>query len=44
MEIKKENNESLTDYIKRFNKESLKVSDLQDAVAFAVLMSGLQPG
>ncbi|XP_048497835.1 uncharacterized protein LOC125496432 [Beta vulgaris subsp. vulgaris] len=36
--------ESLADYIKRFNEESLKVSDLQDVVAFAALMSGLQPG
>ncbi|XP_057247514.1 uncharacterized protein LOC130589900 [Beta vulgaris subsp. vulgaris] len=44
MRVKQEKNESLADYIKRFNEESLKVSDLQDAVAFAALMSGLQPG
>ncbi|XP_048493937.1 uncharacterized protein LOC125494423 [Beta vulgaris subsp. vulgaris] len=44
MGVKQEKNESLADYIKRFNEESLKVSDLQDAVAFAALMSGLQPG
>ncbi|XP_048491397.1 uncharacterized protein LOC125492726 [Beta vulgaris subsp. vulgaris] len=44
MGVKQEKNESLADYIKRFNEESLKVSDLQDVVAFAALMSGLQPG
>ncbi|XP_010695404.2 uncharacterized protein LOC104908051 [Beta vulgaris subsp. vulgaris] len=44
MGVKQEKNESLADYNKRFNEESLKVSDLQDAVAFATLMSGLQPG
>ncbi|XP_010692858.1 uncharacterized protein LOC104905902 [Beta vulgaris subsp. vulgaris] len=44
MGVKQEKNESLADYIKRFNEESLKVSDLQDAVAFAALMSGIQPG
>lgn len=31
-------------YIKRFNKESLKVPDLQDAVAFAALMLDFLPG
>ncbi|XP_010667440.3 uncharacterized protein LOC104884486 [Beta vulgaris subsp. vulgaris] len=43
MGVKQEKNESLADYIKRFNEESLKVFDLQDEVAFAALMSGLQP-
>ena len=43
MGVKQEKNENLADYIKRFNEESLKVSDLQDAVAFATLMSKLQP-
>ncbi|XP_048492978.1 uncharacterized protein LOC125493558 [Beta vulgaris subsp. vulgaris] len=43
MGVRQEKNESLADYIKKFNEESLKVSDLQDAVAFATLMSGLQP-
>ena len=40
---KHKKNKSLVDYIKRFNEESLKVSDLQDAVADAALMPGLQP-
>ena len=33
----------MVDYIKRFNEELLKVSNLQDAVAFATLMSGSNP-
>ena len=44
MGVKQEKNETLSDYIKRFNEESLEVTNLQDAVAFAALMSGLQPG
>ena len=44
MGVRQEKKESLADYIKRLNEESLKVSGLQDAVAFAALMSGLQPG
>ena len=40
---KHKKNKSLVDYIKRFNEESLEVSDLRDAVAYAALMSGLQP-
>ncbi|XP_019106125.1 uncharacterized protein LOC104898895 [Beta vulgaris subsp. vulgaris] len=44
MGVKQDNNETLADYIKRFNEESLKVTDMQDAVAFAALMSGLQSG
>lgn len=44
MSVRQENNESLNDYIWRFNKESLRVSDLQDGVAFTALMSRLLPG
>ncbi|XP_010684615.1 uncharacterized protein LOC104899176 [Beta vulgaris subsp. vulgaris] len=44
MGVMQDKNEPLADYIKRFNEESLKITDLQDAVAFAALMSGLQPG
>ncbi|XP_010689511.2 uncharacterized protein LOC104903211 [Beta vulgaris subsp. vulgaris] len=43
MSIKQRREEDLADYIKRFNVESLKVSDLQDTVAFTALMSGLYP-
>lgn len=35
--------EDMAEYIKRFNEEYLKVSDLQDSVAFTALMSGLYP-
>lgn len=35
--------EDVEEYMKRFNKESLKVFDLQDSVAFTTLMSGLYP-
>lgn len=41
MSSKQQEHESLVNYIKRFNKESLKISDLQDGVAFTSLMSGL---
>ncbi|XP_048502761.1 uncharacterized protein LOC125498575 [Beta vulgaris subsp. vulgaris] len=44
MLIKQQEHESLADYIKRFNEESLKISDLQDGVAFTALMSRLWPG
>lgn len=44
MSIKQQEHESLADYIKRFNEESLKISDHQDGVAFTALMSGLWPG
>ena len=44
MSVRQENNESLSDYIKRFNDESLMVSDLQDGLAFTALISGLLPG
>ncbi|XP_010695392.1 uncharacterized protein LOC104908038 [Beta vulgaris subsp. vulgaris] len=44
MGVNQEKNESLADYFKRFNEESLKVSDLQDAIAFVALMFGLQRG
>ena len=44
MSIKQQEHESLVDYIKRFNEESSKISDLQDGVAFTTLMSGLWPG
>ncbi|XP_010687052.1 uncharacterized protein LOC104901199 [Beta vulgaris subsp. vulgaris] len=43
MSIRQRREEDLADYIKRFNEESLKVSDLQDSVAFTTLMSGLYP-
>ncbi|XP_010694022.1 uncharacterized protein LOC104906890 [Beta vulgaris subsp. vulgaris] len=43
MSIKQQEHESLADSIKRFNEESLKISDLQDGVAFTALMSGLWP-
>ncbi|XP_048498143.2 uncharacterized protein LOC104885294 [Beta vulgaris subsp. vulgaris] len=43
MSIRQRREEDLADYIKRFNAESLKVSDLQDSVAFTALMSGLYP-
>ena len=44
MSVRQESNESLSDYIKRFNEESLRVSDIQDRVTFTALMSGLLPG
>ncbi|XP_010684471.3 uncharacterized protein LOC104899028 [Beta vulgaris subsp. vulgaris] len=43
MSIRQRREEDLAEYIKRFNAESLKVSDLQDSVAFTALMSGLYP-
>ncbi|XP_048493005.1 uncharacterized protein LOC125493583 [Beta vulgaris subsp. vulgaris] len=43
MSIRQRREEDLAEYIKRFNEESLKVSDLQDSVAFTALMSGLYP-
>lgn len=33
----------MAEYIRRFNEKSLKVSDLQDSVAFTALMFGLYP-
>ena len=42
--IKQQEHESLADYIKRFNEESLKISDLQNEVAFTALILGLWPG
>ena len=39
MSIKQQEKESLADYIKRFNEDSLKISDLQDRVTFTALMS-----
>ena len=44
MAVSEKKNESLANYIKRFNEESLKVSDLQVAVAFVALMSDFQHG
>ncbi|XP_057248918.1 uncharacterized protein LOC130590483 [Beta vulgaris subsp. vulgaris] len=44
MSIKQQEHESLADYIRRFNEESLKISDLQVGVPFTALMSGLWPG
>ncbi|XP_010667183.1 uncharacterized protein LOC104884258 [Beta vulgaris subsp. vulgaris] len=43
MSIRQRREEDLANYIQRFNVESLKVSDLQDSVAFTALMSGLYP-
>ena len=44
MGVRQEINESFANYIKRFNEESLKLTNMQDVVAFAALMSRLQPG
>ena len=44
MYIKQHEHESLTDYIKRFSEELLKIFDLQDGVAFTALMSELWLG
>lgn len=44
MAARQEKNEILAEYIKRFNKESLKVLNLQDAISFASPMYELQPG
>ncbi|KAL2895424.1 Phenylalanine--tRNA ligase beta subunit [Bienertia sinuspersici] len=43
MDCKQGENESLGEYIKRFNVESLEIPNLQDTMAFAALMSGLKP-
>ncbi|XP_048493717.1 uncharacterized protein LOC125494168 [Beta vulgaris subsp. vulgaris] len=43
MSVKQQEHESLADYIKRFSEESLKISNLQDGVAFTALMLGLWP-
>ncbi|XP_010678170.1 uncharacterized protein LOC104893735 [Beta vulgaris subsp. vulgaris] len=43
MSIRQQREEDLADYIKRFNEDTLKVSDLQDSVAFTALMSGIYP-
>ncbi|XP_010678148.1 uncharacterized protein LOC104893712 [Beta vulgaris subsp. vulgaris] len=43
MSIRHGREEDLADYIKRFNEEPLKVSDLQDHVEFTTLMSGFYP-
>lgn len=42
MACKQGEHESLGDYIKRFNTESLEIGNLQDSVALAALMSGLR--
>ena len=39
LSIRQRRDKNLADYIKSFNEESLKVSDLQDSVAFTALMS-----
>ncbi|XP_010681480.2 uncharacterized protein LOC104896427 [Beta vulgaris subsp. vulgaris] len=41
--IRLQRDKDLANYIKRFNEESLKVSDLQDSFAFTALMSVLYP-
>ncbi|XP_048491473.1 uncharacterized protein LOC125492794 [Beta vulgaris subsp. vulgaris] len=41
--IRQRREEDLGDYIKTYNEESLKVSDLQDSVAFTALMFGFYP-
>ncbi|XP_010665814.1 uncharacterized protein LOC104883066 [Beta vulgaris subsp. vulgaris] len=43
MSIRQRREEDLAEYIKRFNEESLKVSDLQESGTFTALMSGLYP-
>uniref|UniRef100_A0A803LXD8 Retrotransposon gag domain-containing protein n=1 Tax=Chenopodium quinoa TaxID=63459 RepID=A0A803LXD8_CHEQI len=42
MTVKQGENESLKDYIKRFNTESQLIPDLQDNVAFTALLVGLK--
>ncbi|XP_021759613.1 uncharacterized protein LOC110724498 [Chenopodium quinoa] len=42
MTVKQGENESLKDYIKRFNTESQLIPDLQDNVAFTALLFGLK--
>lgn len=44
MSIKQQEHESLANYIKKFDEESLKIFDHQDGVAFTTLMSGLWLG
>ena len=43
MSIKQQEHKSLTEYIKRFNEESLKITDLQDGVTYTALISRLYP-
>lgn len=40
MLIKQQEHESLVDYIKRLNEGSLKISDLEDGLAFTTLIRG----
>ncbi|XP_056685480.1 uncharacterized protein [Spinacia oleracea] len=44
MSVQQQPNESLKEYIKRFNDESLNIPNLQDSVAFTALMTGLKEG
>lgn len=43
LNIKQEREESLRNYITRFNKEALQVDDTNDKVILTTLMGGLQP-
>ncbi|KAL2923670.1 Phenylalanine--tRNA ligase beta subunit [Bienertia sinuspersici] len=43
MDCKQGEHESLGEYIKRFNAESLEIPNLEDYVALAALMLGLKP-
>ncbi|KAL2893814.1 DExH-box ATP-dependent RNA helicase DExH12 [Bienertia sinuspersici] len=43
MACKQGEQESLGEYIKRFNEKSLEIPNLEDSVAFAALMLGLKP-
>ena len=44
MSISQGENESLKDFIKRFNSESFLIPDLQDNIAYTSLLAGLRPG
>ncbi|XP_056686050.1 uncharacterized protein [Spinacia oleracea] len=44
MSVRQQPNESLKEYIKRLNDESLNIPNLQDSVAFTALMTGLKAG
>ena len=43
LSVKKEKDESLTDYIIRFRKEIVIVENCTDAVAVTAIMAGLRP-
>jgi len=44
VKIRQAKGEDLKEYVMRFNREAILISDLQDGVAYAAFLNGLLPG